>query len=86
MFEEIRAREILNGVRGAPPVDKDALVELMLAISSLSVAFPEIAELDLNPVLAYPHGLVVIDARILLQAREAALSGAGGRESKVLTA
>ena len=86
MLVEIRASEILDGIRGALPVDKDALVELMLAISHLCVAFPEISELDLNPVLAYPSGLVVIDARILLQAREAALSGAGGRESKELTA
>ena len=86
MLEEIRARELLNGIRGAPPVDKDALVELMLAISSLCVAFPEIAELDLNPVLAYPHGLVVIDVRILLQASPVGLSDAGGKESNVLTA
>jgi acetate---CoA ligase (ADP-forming) len=73
MLEEIRAREILNGFRGAPPVDKDALVELMLGISSLCVAFPEISELDLNPVLAYPRGLAVLDARILLRASNPAL-------------
>src|SRR5262249_61382763 len=75
MLEEIRAREILNGVRGAPPVDKNALVELMLGISSLCVAFPAISELDRNPVLACPRGFAVLDARILLQADKAALSG-----------
>jgi acetyltransferase len=74
MLEEIRAREILNGVRGAPPVDKDALVDLMLNISSLCMAFPEISELDLNPVLAYPSGLSVLDARILLGGRNVAPS------------
>jgi acetyltransferase len=72
MLEEIRAREILNGVRGAPPVDKDALVVLMLNISSLCMAFPEISELDLNPVLAYPRGISVLDARILLRGRNLA--------------
>lgn len=67
MLTDIRASKILDGVRGAPPVDKDALVQLMLAISDLCTAFPEIAELDLNPVLAYPKGVGILDARILLE-------------------
>ena len=79
MLEEIRAREILNGVRGGPPVDKDALVELMLSISSLCMAFPEISELDLNPVLAYSRGISVLDARILLQGRNVALAVEKGK-------
>jgi acetate---CoA ligase (ADP-forming) len=68
MLAEIRAAQILDGVRGAPPTDKDALVRLMLGISELCSAFPEIAELDLNPVLAYPRGVGILDARILLEA------------------
>jgi acetyltransferase len=67
MLSEIRASKILDDVRGAPPVDKDALVRLMLSISELCRAFPEIAELDLNPVLAYPTGVGILDARILLE-------------------
>jgi len=67
MLGEIRAAKILDGVRGAPPIDKEALVELMLAISQLCTAFPEIDELDLNPVLAYPNGVGILDARILLR-------------------
>lgn len=67
MLEDIRASGILNGVRGAAPTDKDALVQLMLGISDLCTAFPEIAELDLNPVLAYPKGVGILDARILLE-------------------
>jgi acetyltransferase len=66
MLGEIKARAVLDGVRGAPPVDKEALVRLMLGVSDLCGAFPEIGELDLNPVLAYPEGLAVLDARILL--------------------
>lgn len=66
MLQEIRASQLLDGVRGAPPADKDALVRLMLSISALCSAFPEISELDLNPVLAYPRGLGILDARILL--------------------
>jgi acetyltransferase len=67
MLSEIRASRILDGVRGAPAVDKDALVRLMLGISDLCTAFPEIAELDLNPVLAYPSGVGILDARMLLE-------------------
>ncbi len=78
MLEEIRASGILNGVRGAAPTDKDALVQLMLGISELCTAFPEIAELDLNPVLAYPSGVSILDARILLDGAEAQRSGNTG--------
>lgn len=66
MLDEIRAAKIFDGVRGALPTDKDALVRLMLGISDLCTAFPEIEELDLNPVLAYPQGVGILDARILL--------------------
>jgi hypothetical protein len=51
---------------GALPTDKDALIKLMLGISDLCSAFPEIAELDLNPVLACPKGLAGLDARIIV--------------------
>ncbi|MFI5399576.1 MAG: acetate--CoA ligase family protein [SAR324 cluster bacterium] len=66
MIEELRASAVLNGVRGAPAADKGALVQLMLAVSRLCTAFPEIVELDLNPVLALPRGAAVLDARILI--------------------
>jgi acetyltransferase len=68
MLDEIRAKDILNGVRGAPPTDKAALVRLMMGISAFCTAFPEIAELDLNPVMAYSSGVSILDARILLEA------------------
>jgi acetyltransferase len=71
MLGTIRAAAILDGVRGAPPADKRALVQLMLGISGLCGAFPEIFELDLNPVLAYPQGIGILDARILLEPESA---------------
>jgi len=71
MLAEIRAAKILDGVRSAAPTDKAALVKLMLSISDLCTAFPEIVELDLNPVLGYPSGLAILDARILLGAEGA---------------
>ncbi|MEW6566617.1 MAG: acetate--CoA ligase family protein [Chloroflexota bacterium] len=56
MLGEIRARTILDGVRGKPPVDKQDLVEALLRIGHLVIDFPEIAELDINPYVVYEQG------------------------------
>jgi acetyl coenzyme A synthetase (ADP forming)-like protein len=61
--------QLVHGFRGAAPADADALVELLHRLSRLAVDIPEIAELDLNPVLALPEGCVAVDARIRLRAR-----------------
>jgi acetyl coenzyme A synthetase (ADP forming)-like protein len=59
-----KAGMLVDGWRGAPPADRAALTELLHRLSHLAVDFPEIAELDLNPVLAGPHGCVAVDSRI----------------------
>ena len=66
MMQEIRGRRLLEGFRGAPPADCDALASVLLAVSQLVVVCPEIAELDLNPLVAHAPGLgaVAVDARI----------------------
>jgi acetyltransferase len=66
MLSEVRSAPLLNGVRGQPPVDHDALVDLLLAVSEVVEAYPEIRETDLNPVIAREKGLTVVDARIIL--------------------
>ncbi len=66
MLDGIKAKRILDGVRGASPVDRQALIDLMLRISGLVQAHPEITEFDLNPVIAYPDGYAVVDARMIL--------------------
>jgi acetyl coenzyme A synthetase (ADP forming)-like protein len=68
MLEEIRARAILDGVRGQPPADKEAIVDILLRIGQLVQDFPEIAELDINPVIVYPQGqgALAIDMRLVL--------------------
>lgn len=68
MLGEIKAQAVLDGLRGAAPVDRDALADIMVSISDLVDAFPEIDELDLNPIHAYPDGVAVLDVRILLTA------------------
>ena len=66
MIEEIKGYGILQGLRGEQPVNKDALIKIIVAISNLSLAHPEIKEIDLNPVMANVAGATVIDARILI--------------------
>jgi acetyltransferase len=58
---------MLSGVRGVQSVDLDALSALICAVGDLLAAVPEIAELDLNPVLATASGCVAVDWRILVQ-------------------
>ena len=65
MVDQLKARKILAGVRGERPVDKAALVDLLLKVSSIVTAYPQLSELDLNPVIAYPDGYAVVDARII---------------------
>ncbi|HEY2151812.1 MAG TPA: GNAT family N-acetyltransferase [Vicinamibacterales bacterium] len=66
LLHGIRGLPLLKGYRGHPPADLDALRELLLRVSRLAVEVPEIAELDLNPVIALPpgQGCRIVDARI----------------------
>src|ERR1700692_1961474 len=66
MLDGIQAAEILRGVRGAKPVDRAALSSMIERVSSLVADFPEIAEMDLNPVFATDHGATAADVRIVL--------------------
>ena len=68
MLSEIRAHALLDGVRGRPPADKGAIVDVLLRISQLVQDFPEIVELDINPLVVYPEGegAVAIDMRLVL--------------------
>jgi acetate---CoA ligase (ADP-forming) len=59
-----KAGRLVAGFRGAPPADEAALVDLLLRLSLLADDLPEVAELDLNPVLALPDRCVAVDARV----------------------
>jgi hypothetical protein len=56
-----------TGLRGSEAVDIPFLQKLLLQLSDLVAAHPEIRELDLNPVLAYRDGALVVDARVVLE-------------------
>ncbi len=66
MMGEIKASAVLDGVRGNPPVDKGALKELLLKVSEIIESYPEIREMDLNPVIIHEKGFSIVDARIIL--------------------
>lgn len=67
MVEQIKARRVLEGARGEPAVDKEALVELLLTVSRIADAYPELSELDLNPVIVNADGYAVVDARVIVE-------------------
>jgi len=59
-----KAGRLVAGFRGTPAADAHPLVELLLRLSLLADELPEVAELDLNPVLALPTGCLAVDARV----------------------
>jgi len=65
MIRSIRAFPILAGARGQRACDLDALADLLMRVSELPIRYPDIAELDLNPVFAGPDGAVVGDVRVI---------------------
>ncbi len=69
LIRSIRATPLLLGHRGAPAADLAALSDTLLRVSRLADDLPEVAELDLNPVIARPDGVVAVDARIRVTSR-----------------
>ncbi len=68
MLDELRGRRLLDGVRGGPAVDRDAVADLIVALSRLASERSDIVEVDLNPVIATPAGAVAVDALVVLEA------------------
>ena len=66
MLDGIQAAEMLKGVRGSDPVNRDALATLIVRVSELVSDFPEISEMDLNPVFATAAGAIAADVRIVV--------------------
>jgi len=65
MLYEIKGAPLLKGFRGHPAVDEGALIDGLLKLAQIAEEHQEILEIDLNPVFAYPEGMVIVDARIL---------------------
>ena len=67
MVTGIKAYPLLKGYRNTPPSDIDAIINILLCTSKLVMDYPEISELDLNPIMAYEKGAKTVDARIILE-------------------
>jgi acetyl coenzyme A synthetase (ADP forming)-like protein len=82
MIERIKGIELLKGFRGEPPCDLDAIAQSLLRLSQLVTDFPEIEEMDINPLIVLPagSGARVVDARILIG--ESNRSNLPSRESR----
>lgn len=68
LVERTRVARLLAGWRDVPPVDMDALLGALTAVSQLLAEVPEVAELDINPLLADARGVVALDARVRVDA------------------
>ncbi|MCS7284035.1 MAG: acetate--CoA ligase [Anaerolineae bacterium] len=68
MVREIRSYPLLEGIRGQPPADVEAIVDALCRVSQLVTDFPEIAELDINPLMVFEEGkgAVALDMRLIL--------------------
>lgn len=67
MLESLRIWPLLNGYRGRPSVDLDGLIETMIRFSYIASDNPEIEELDVNPLLCGPEGVIALDARAVIR-------------------
>ncbi|HME52899.1 MAG TPA: acetate--CoA ligase family protein [Candidatus Lokiarchaeia archaeon] len=70
MIHEIKGFPLLDGFRGKAKVDTQKLVDVLMAISKFVLDFPEVDQMDLNPIFAYEDNVVAVDARIILKTQE----------------
>jgi acetyl-CoA synthetase (ADP-forming) len=66
MIKEIKGYQLLEGYRGSPKLDIDAIAETIVKVSDLIFNTNEISQIDLNPIMVYQSGLLAVDARIIL--------------------
>lgn len=67
MIESIRGYEILKGVRGTKGADLETLADTIVKVSEVATLFSEIEEIEFNPAIAYPDGIIVVDVKIILR-------------------
>jgi acetyltransferase len=70
MLHEIKGKPLLDGARGRPKVDEKQMIDILMTISELVSAYPDIQEMDLNPLMATEKGVVAVDARLILKGKE----------------
>ena len=69
MLAELRGRALLDGVRGRPAIDRDAIARILVALGELGESRPDVRLIDLNPVIASEDGAIAVDALVVLEPR-----------------
>ncbi len=67
MLEEIRGKKILDAVRGKPPADRELLADILVAVGRIGVEFPQIREIDINPIKLERGRPIAVDALVVLE-------------------
>lgn len=67
MLDDLRGHRILDGLRGRPGVDRDAIADLLVALGDLAIRRPDIAEVDMNPVIANATSAMAVDALVVVE-------------------
>lgn len=67
MITEVKAYPLLKGYRNTPPLDIEAIIDILMRVSKLTIDHQEIKEIDLNPVIVYTKGAKTADARMILE-------------------
>ena len=80
LMQETKAYTLLQGYRNHPPADLEKLEEMIICLSQLLIDFPQIAELDMNPVLIKDGRPAVVDARLLVTPTGCGLADASGNK------
>ena len=70
MIKEIKGYTLLKGHRGKEGVHIKSLESLLMKLSEFVQLYPEIKEIDLNPILAYSNGYITVDARVILHDKQ----------------
>jgi len=76
MMDEIESKAILEGTRGMPKADLPAIADILMTVSEIMTSHPEIEAIDLNPVIVYEEGAIIVDARFILGEKEETEMGA----------
>ena len=66
MIAGIRGQKLLDGFRGSAPVDREELARIIVRLGEIGLAFPQISEIDINPLIYGPDGAVAVDATVVL--------------------
>ena len=66
MLDELRCAPILRGVRGEQPCFHDGVVDVLLRVSKLVHRYPQIREIDINPLIVTESEVIAVDARVFL--------------------